>query len=531
MASPGDKKGQRRGSCGHVMASFDMHDKCARCRDKLIGEDKCVLKKPCAVCDGFSESQCELLATPTYRIRKDKKAGLLVSPKEVTVISTVDSEPTFQPPSNVSAQPSAQHEDSPPSTMPSSSSAAPTMNYVTSDQLLAISDKWSEQFARMEALLSRDNVFSTPASAVKPIDSQALISKNPFVPPATRPTGPVEVPVAMEDSAKQKKVEEKDKKKKSHKSRKQDKTDSDSKLAKTLVHNPEPKPERRRDRSPSPVRQVSSAKAPHSSPVVASSGPESASQRVLNKGDTSLFPSDLDVSTGNTGAPPASQSGFGQPSAGACAYPPDDHSEYYEQFTDYPMDRSDSGSGSCEEEEGQLSDSNDPPEQTEDMSYRETVRSVRAFMGWHHIPTFETDYTEPDKSNNPWKGKHPNKPTRISVAMPLDDWLCQKLERLNLTVAEGYPSRSQDSAGLKHDQFVKVPKTQSKWYKMHMLKAEGTQRPGRSVCSWRNTEAKVNSQFPRITRAAAYPATGPPCRPISQESLRRWERTAREDSY
>ena len=152
-------------------------------------------------------------------------------------------------------------------------------------------------------------------------------------------------------------------------------------------------------------------------------------------------------------------------------------------------------------------------------------------MGWHHIPAFETDYTEPDKSNNPWKGKHPNKPTRISVAMPPDDWLCQKLERLNLTVAEGYPSRSQDSAGLKHDQFVKVFKTQSKWYKMHMLKAEGTQRPGRSVFSWRNTEAKVNSQFPRITRAAAYPATGPPCRPISQESLRRWERTAREDSY
>ena len=352
-----------------------------------------------------------------------------------------------------------------------------------------------------------------------------MISKNPFVPSATRPTGPVEVPVAVEDSAKQKKVEEKDKKKKSHKSRKQDKTDSDSKLAKTSVHKPEQEPERRRDRSPSPVRQVSSAKAPHPRLWPA---PESASQRVLNKGDTSLFPSDLDVSTGNTSAPPSSQSGFGRPSAGACAYPPDDHSEHYEQFTDYPMDRSDSGSG---EEEGQLSDSNDPPEQTEDMSYRETVTSVCAFMGWHHIPTFETDCTEPDKSNNPWKGKHPNKPTRISVAMTPGNWLCQKLERLNLTVAEGYPSRSQDSGGLKRDQFVKVPKTQSKWYKMHMLKAEGTQRPGRSVFSWRNTEAKVNSQFPRITRAAAYPATGPPCRPISQESLRRWERTAREDSY
>ena len=115
--------------------------------------------------------------------------------------------------------------------------------------------------------------------------------------------------------------------------------------------------------------------------------------------------------------------------------------------------------------------------------------------------------------------------------MSPDDWLCQKLERLNLTVAEGYPSRSQDSAGLKRDQFIKIPKSQEKWYKMHLLKPEGPQRPGRSVFSWRNSEAKVNSQFPRITRASAYPSTGPPSRPIAQESLRRWERAACEDSY
>ena len=152
-------------------------------------------------------------------------------------------------------------------------------------------------------------------------------------------------------------------------------------------------------------------------------------------------------------------------------------------------------------------------------------------MGWHHIPTFETDYSEPDKSNNPWKGKHPRKPTRISVVMSPDDWLCQKLEHLNLTLVEGYPSRAHDSAGLKRDQFIKVPKSQSRWYKMHLVKTEEQHRPGRSVFSWSNYEAKVSSQFPRITRASAYPSTGPPSRPISQESLRRWERAAREDSY
>ena len=45
MASPSDKKGQYRGLCGHIMAIFDLHDKCARCSEKLIGEDNCVLDK------------------------------------------------------------------------------------------------------------------------------------------------------------------------------------------------------------------------------------------------------------------------------------------------------------------------------------------------------------------------------------------------------------------------------------------------------------------------------------------------------
>ena len=63
------------------------------------------------------------------------------------------------------------------------------------------------------------------------------------------------------------------------------------------------------------------------------------------------------------------------------------------------------------------------------------------------------------------------------------------------------------------------------------MKPEGPHRPGRSVFRWHNTEVKVNLQFPRITRATAYPSIGPQSRPISQESLRWWERAAREDSY
>ena len=105
------------------------------------------------------------------------------------------------------------------------------------------------------------------------------------------------------------------------------------------------------------------------------------------------------------------------------------------------------------------------------------------------------------------------------------------MEKLNTTVAEGYPSRAQDSAGLKKDQFVKIPKSQSRWYQMYTIKQDGPQRPGKNLSSWSGSEAKVNSQFPQIIKAASYSPSGPPSRPISQEYMRSWERCAREGTY
>ena len=415
---------------------------------------------------------------------------------------------------------------------PSASSSTPQTSKVTAEQFTAMSDKWAEQFARMEALLSRGNIFSTPVTAVKPMDSQSVISSTPFIPPATRPTGPVEVPVAVEKSSKVKSEEKDKQKKKSHKSRKQDKPVHE---LVSSTQKSDSKPEKKRDRSTSPVRKHTS-KGSSLYKSVPSSGPESGKQPVATKETGSLFSSTTTTGsllTSTCSSPPsAAPTGHGQSVMGACAFPPDTGVEHFDLVSDdeFSEDKDRSGEFSISDE-GQLSDSTEVPEQTEEMSYRETVHSVRSYMGWHHIPTFETTLSEPDKSNNRWKGKHPHKPTRVSVAMPPDDWLCQKLERLNLTALEGYPSRSQDSAGLKKDQFIKVPKSQAKWYSMHLLKSDEPQRPGRTVFSWRNTEAKVNPQFPRLTRASAYPSTGPPSRPISQESLRRWERTAREDSY
>ena len=111
-------------------------------RNLLVKMTVCLLK-PCKICDGCSESQWELLSTPTYRIRKDKKAGLLVSPKEVTVLSTVDSEPTFQSPSGAMAHVLAQPPVDPPSIAYCSSQQS---SYVTAEQFSARSDRWAEQF-------------------------------------------------------------------------------------------------------------------------------------------------------------------------------------------------------------------------------------------------------------------------------------------------------------------------------------------------------------------------------------------------
>ena len=92
MAPPG----QRRGSCGHAMALFDSHTKCACCHENGIGKDACVEKKPCTICDSFSEEQRRQLATPTYRVRKElqKKTSSpsqVVDPADVTVLGEVES--------------------------------------------------------------------------------------------------------------------------------------------------------------------------------------------------------------------------------------------------------------------------------------------------------------------------------------------------------------------------------------------------------------------------------------------------------
>ena len=141
-------------------------------------------------------------------------------------------------------------------------------------------------------------------------------------------------------------------------------------------------------------------------------------------------------------------------------------------------------------------------------------------MGWHQIPEFDRVSSADD---NPFAGSRVQPTRKVSVKLPVDDWLCRKM-KLNLTIAEGYPSRNTETAGHFRDQLVKPPRS-SRSYDIHADKKDSDRS---TVCSWSLEPAKLNSAFSRVTRRSL-PAA-PPSRAISQDILRCWERGAREQT-
>ena len=98
------------------------------------------------------------------------------------------------------------------------------------------------------------------------------------------------------------------------------------------------------------------------------------------------------------------------------------------------------------------------------------------------------------------------------------------MDKLNLTITEGYPARNTDTAGLLKDQFVKPPRS-SRWYGMHTEKKDCESN---TVCTWSPEPVKLNHSFSRVARRSL--PTAPPSRAFSQDMLRHWERTAREQT-
>ena len=92
-------------------------------------------------------------------------------------------------------------------------------------------------------------------------------------------------------------------------------------------------------------------------------------------------------------------------------------------------------------EEGELSDEQELAERelptSEEQTYREMMRGIRSFMGWSHVP--DVDSSNPS-DGNPFAGPKVPAPSKVPVQMPMEEWLCKKLNKLNFTLVEGYPS-------------------------------------------------------------------------------------------
>ena len=161
-------------------------------------------------------------------------------------------------------------------------------------------------------------------------------------------------------------------------------------------------------------------------------------------------------------------------------------------------------------------------EETLDSSYRETMRALRNFMKWRDIPEHDSSSGSPE--DDPWDDAPPSTSSRLSVKVPVERFLCKRLENLNLTAREGYPQRTAESTPLTRDQFIRTPAHQ-KWYAFHAPTAEFD--PAK-VSSWSPELAKLNAAYHRISRASA--PTNPSSRPISQETARKWEKLTREQS-
>ena len=161
-------------------------------------------------------------------------------------------------------------------------------------------------------------------------------------------------------------------------------------------------------------------------------------------------------------------------------------------------------------------------ELTAEKTCRETLRGIRSFMAWNDIPEFDSSSSSQD--DNPFTGPKSFHNGKVSVKVPVGEWLCKKMEKLNITLQEGYPSRTSETAGLARDQFVKPPKT-LKWYGMHCEKDFSCAK----VHTWTNEPARMNSTFPRIANRSL--PSAPASRPVSQENLRKWERAAHDQSY
>ena len=402
------------------MDSFDSHSFFARCRDKGKGSDPCVSHNDCNSCNILTEDQHLLLSTPSYRLKKEKRdlkktsdtpkqdssSSSLIDPSSVTVVGAVDDQGILQS----TGLSSGKKKSNPSEKAKAHSSKDPKTGTDKSSKLLAskshrsspdtrideLDQKWSECFNRLEALL-----------LAKSLDKPEPAFTTVKVTPAHSP------PPGSVISAK-----------------------------------PFIRPSQGTDLSVNDLTSQTQA-------TDQSQGPDTAQQssdlpgnvQTASKLTSKFRHSDL----AGTGSPLSQQVPSRSSSSPA--------RRLSTSSMDTDSDLSDRPPVDIFVEEGELSNqdleasANDPDlTLSEEQNYRKTMSGIRSFMGWSHIPEIDTATSKSE--DNPFAGPKTQPTGKVSVTMPMDEWLCSKMGKLNLALTEGYPSHSSEAGGLLKDQFV-----------------------------------------------------------------------------
>ena len=89
------------------------------------------------------------------------------------------------------------------------------------------------------------------------------------------------------------------------------------------------------------------------------------------------------------------------------------------------------------------------------------MHGVRSYMGWSDIPNIDANTSSPD--DNPFAAPKSTASGK-SECESTNRWLAvKKMDGLNLTLTQGYPSKSSEAGVLQRDQFVKHNKSHAKW--------------------------------------------------------------------
>ena len=161
----------------------------------------------CKICNAFSEEQRLQLATPSYRIKKEKREAKkleatpakdgkeLIDPSNVSVIGPVEKQaisPTEPPPDKKTKKDTkkiAKREKYP------SASTSKASQGSMDDKIATLDSKWSERFNRLEALLLARNMepkFSADVKVTPAHSPPASVthSSEPFIRPSSSATLP-----------------------------------------------------------------------------------------------------------------------------------------------------------------------------------------------------------------------------------------------------------------------------------------------------------------------------------------------------